>query len=55
MPEVFTAAIAVIITIVNGTFSLLQTLFRLTEVDEDLKICLNLLAIVERDLNQVTR
>lgn len=55
MPEVITAAIAGTITIVNGTFSLLQTCFRLAEVDEDLKICLKLLAIVERDLNQARR
>jgi hypothetical protein len=55
MPEVVTAAVAGTITIVNGTFSLLQTFFRLAEVDEDLKIWLKLLAIVERDLNQARR
>ena len=55
MPEVVTAAIAGSITIFNGTFSLVQTFFRLAEVDEDLKICLKLLAIVERDLNQARR
>jgi hypothetical protein len=35
----------------RGTFSLVQTFFRLGEVDEDLKICLKLLEIMARDLN----
>jgi hypothetical protein len=55
MPELVSAAVASSITIVNGTFSLLQTFSRLAEVDEDLKICLKLLAIAERDLNYARR
>jgi hypothetical protein len=43
------------VTIINATFSLVQTFFRLGEVDEDLKICLKLLEIVDRDLNYARR
>lgn len=39
------------ITVINGTFTLALTVLRLVEVDEDLKICLKLLANAHRDLN----
>jgi hypothetical protein len=55
MPDPATAAVAATVTIINGTFSLVQTFFRLGEVDEDLKICLKLLEIVARDLNYARR
>jgi hypothetical protein len=55
MLEIVTAAVAGTVTIINGSFTLVQTFFRLAEVDEDLKICLKLLAIVDWGLNYARR
>ncbi|KAE8447600.1 hypothetical protein EG329_010571 [Mollisiaceae sp. DMI_Dod_QoI] len=50
MPVAVTA-VAGTVTVVNGTFTLVQTFYKLAAVDEDLKICLELLANADRDLN----
>ncbi|CZR50534.1 uncharacterized protein PAC_00407 [Phialocephala subalpina] len=51
MPVAPLAAVGASVTVVNGTFSLVQTFYKLAAVDEDLKICLELLANANRDLN----
>lgn len=53
MPFVVPAALAASITVVNGTFTLVQNCYKLAAVDEDLAICLELLADADRDLNYV--
>ena len=51
MPPLALAITTGTITVINGTFTFALTIFRLLEVDEDLKICLQLLTIATRDLN----
>ncbi|KAF8856970.1 hypothetical protein BDZ45DRAFT_451896 [Acephala macrosclerotiorum] len=51
MPVAPLAAVGASVTVVNGTFNLVQTFYKLAAVDEDLKICLELLANANRDLN----
>jgi hypothetical protein len=51
MPFVVPTAVAASITVVNGTFTLIQNCYKLHAVDEDLAICLELLAIADRDMN----
>ncbi|KUJ24055.1 uncharacterized protein LY89DRAFT_548869, partial [Mollisia scopiformis] len=50
-----TAAVAGSITVVNGTFTLIQNCYKLAAADEDLAICLELLDNAERDINYARR
>ncbi len=51
MPPLALAVATATITVLNGTFTFALHVIRLMEVDDDLKICLKLLATATRDLN----
>ena len=44
-----------IISVANGTFTLTTNFWKLKNVDDDLKVCLQLLLIISRDINAARR